>query len=113
MILEAQLRERIEYLEEENRQLRQVQKDEQTILRYMVVFDVSRRNAMVLDQLMRRIGITNATDVVAEGTLKVYIFSLRRKLARFNIFIHAMRGTGYRLTDENKARVRSLMDAAK
>lgn len=113
MILESQLRERIEYLEEENRQLRQVQKDEQTILRYMVVFDVSRRNAMVLDQLMRRMGITHETEMVGDGSLKVYIHYLRRKLARFDIFIHALRGTGYRLTDDNKARVRALMDAAK
>ncbi len=111
---EAALRERIDELEEEVRQLRDDRDHSQTILKYMAAFDLSRRHSYVLYRLTHSPGVTHDSfETIGDGSLKVYIHNIRRKLHRHDIFIHAMWGQGYRMTPENRERVKAIVEAVK
>jgi len=117
-----QLRDRIEELEEEIRQLREdmVQTDATfmgilTRQEAMVLRGIYSRkiaNYAYLDQLTTdtcKFGRHN-NEVHSQLRCKVAIHKIRNKLKPYGIEITTWRGVGYYLNDENKAKLKQLMD---
>jgi len=116
------LRERIEELEEEIRQLRadMVQTDpflmgiltrqESIVMRGILSRKVA--SYVYLDQLTMescRLGRYD-TSIHAQLRCKVAIYKIRNKLKPYGIEIKTWRGIGYYLDDENKAKLKQLME---
>jgi hypothetical protein len=116
------LRERIEELEEELRQLRaDIAPTDDTfagiLTRQQIALLKSIRNRKVasyqyIDQVLAGQGNIGRSDGVDLEKLrsKVSIYNLRRKLAPYDIKITTWRGVGYYLDDENKAKLKMMME---
>jgi hypothetical protein len=117
-----QLRERIEELEEELRQLREaIAPADNPFLRVM-----SRQNAALLMGLYSRRTATYALlDAIGSETgrlgrgegedyahhrVKVAMHKLRKKLREHGIEFYTVTGIGYYLDDENKAKLKQMME---
>lgn len=117
-----QLRERIEELEEENRQLREDMGRSDTAF----VGILSRQQAALLRGIYKRNPATYAyLDNITEDhgkynryegemhiTLRtrVAVWKLRNVLNNYGIKINVLRGFGYYLDDDNKAKLKLLME---
>jgi len=117
-----QLRERIDILEEQNRQLREdlVQYDNP----FLHMF--SRQHAALLMGLYSRRMATHAFldainsetgrigrgegDDYARRRVKIALFKLKKKLRMHGIEVCVRHGLGYYLDDENKTKVEKLME---
>ena len=119
--LVRQLRERIDLLEEEIRQLREdlVQPtnpflhtfSRQHAALLMGIYSKRMATYAYLDAINSetgRIGRGEGDDY-ARRRVKVAIFKLKKKLREYGIEISTRRGLGYYLDDENKAKVEMLM----
>ena len=116
------LRDRIEELEEELRQLRadNVKKDwfilgnlskQQSAL----LFAINQRSVTTYEQLdyvTEDHGKYNRYEGEMHQTLrtKVAVWKLRKKLELYGVKIKTLRGIGYYLDDENKAKLKKLME---
>ena len=120
--LVRQLRERVEELEEEIRQLRadMVQTDpffmgiltrqESIVMRGILSRKVA--SYVYLDQLtvdLCKFGRYD-TSIHAQLRCKVAIYKIRNKLKPYGIEIKTWIGVGYYLDDENKAKLKQLME---
>ena len=119
-----QLRNRIEELEEEVRQLREDMGHGDNAF----VDILSRQQAALLRGIFKRIPATYAyLDNITEDhgkynryegemhqTLrtKVAVWKLRKILKHYGIKINVLRGVGYYLDDENKEKVRDLINTS-
>lgn len=116
------LRERIEELEEEIRQLRadMVQTDatfmgvltRQQIALLNGIYNRKVANYQYIDQVMAANGNFNRGDAkdLEKPRSKVAIHNLRKRLKPYGIEIKTWRGIGYYLDDENKAKLKQLME---
>ncbi len=116
------LRERVEELEEELRQLRAdiAPKDDAfagILTRQQVALLKSIRNRKFasyeyIDQVLAGQGNIGRGDGVDLEQLrsKVSIYNLRKRLKPYGIKIKTWRGVGYYLDDENKAKLQKLME---
>jgi hypothetical protein len=116
------LRERIEELEEEIRQLRAdiVPTDDTfagVLTRQQVALLKSIRNRNVasyqyIDQVLAGQGYSGRGDGEETEQLrsKVSIYNLRQRLKPYGIEIKTWRGVGYYLDDKNKAKLKQLME---
>jgi DNA-binding response OmpR family regulator len=116
------LRERIEELEEEIRQLRadMVQTDatfmgvltRQQIALLNGIYNRKVANYQYIDQVMAANGNFNRCDAkdLEKPRSKVAIHNLRKRLKPHGIEIKTWRGVGYYLDDENKAKLKQLME---
>jgi len=116
------LRERIEFLEEENRQLRQealnvdgtfaniLTRQQSALLMNMYKKGVS--SYVSLDRTTEEYGKYNRYEGETQITTrtKVAIWKLRQKLRPYGIEIKVWRNIGYYIDDENKAKLRALME---
>ena len=117
-----QLRERVEELEEEIRQLRadMVQTDatfmgvltRQQIALLNGIYNRKVADYPYIDQVMAGDGNFNRGDGQDLEKLrsKVAIYNLRKRLAPYGIEISTWRGIGYYLDDENKTKLKQLME---
>lgn len=117
-----QLRERIEELEEEVRQLRAelvpndtpllnfLSRNEMTLL--MGIYRREIANYAYLDKITEQGDKYNRfTDIEHEHLrAKVSIWKLRQKMRKHGIEIKTCRGIGYYLNDKNKAKLKQLME---
>lgn len=114
----ARLRERVEYLEAENHQLKlalreevppipgiELTASERTVLGALLARDPASKDAVYNALYFDRID-----DPPAEKITDVLVCKLRKKLTRKGIEVETVWGTGWRLTPEMKARVRALID---
>lgn len=120
--LVQQLRDRIAELEEEVRQLREdmaqadlgflhfLSKNQMKIL--MAIYSRPVANYDYLDRITEQGDRYNRyTDVNHEDLrVRVSIWKLRQKMRQRGIKIKTWRGIGYYLDDENKAKLRALME---
>jgi hypothetical protein len=120
--LVRQLRERIDLLEEEIRQLR----EDLVPVNNPFLHAFSRQHAALLlgiyskrlatyaylDAICSKTGHINRgeSDDYARRRVKVAIFKLKKKLREHGIEVCTRRGLGYYLDDENKAKVEKLME---
>ena len=117
-----QLRERIEELEEEVRQLREdmvqtnatflhfLSKNQMKIL--MGIYSRPVADYAYLDRITEQSDRYNRyTDINHEDLrVRVSIWKLRQKMREYGIEIKTWRGIGYYLDDENKAKLKQLME---
>lgn len=117
-----QLRERIEELEEEIRQLRAdmvqtnatflhfLSKNQMKIL--MGIYSRPVADYAYLDRITEQGDRYNRyTDINHEALRnRVSVWKLRQKMREYGIEIKTWRGIGYYLDDENKAKLRELME---
>lgn len=120
--LVRELRERIEELEEEIRQLRadMVQTDDtfagiltrQQIALLNGIYNRKVADYPYIDQVMAGDGNFNRGDGQDLEKLrsKVAIYNLRKRLAPYGVHISTWRGIGYYLDDENKTKLKQLME---
>jgi cob(I)alamin adenosyltransferase len=117
-----QLRERIDLLEEQIRQLR----EDLVPVNNPFLHTFSRQHAALLlgiyskrlatyaylDAICSKTGHINRGegDDYARRRVKVAIFKLKKKLRALGVEISTRRGLGYYLDDENKAKVEKLME---
>ena len=120
--LVRELRERIAELEEEVRQLRTdmiptdatflgvLSKQELTIL--MGIYSRPIADYAYLDRITEQSDkYSRYTDVDHEDLrVRVSIWKLRKKMREYGIEIKTWRGVGYYLDDENKAKLKQLME---
>lgn len=120
--LVQQLRERIAELEEEIRQLREdmvatdatflgfLSKNEMKIL--LGIYSRPVADYAYLDRITENSDKYNRyTDVNHEDLrVRVSIWKLRKKMREYGIEIKTWRGIGYYLDDENKAKLKQLME---
>lgn len=116
------LRDRIEELEEEIRQLRaDIAPTEDTfagvLTRQQVALLKSIRNRKIasyqyIDQVLAGQGNFGRGDgqELEQLRSKVAIYNLRQRLKPYGIEIKTWRGVGYYLDDENKAKLKELME---
>jgi DNA-binding response OmpR family regulator len=118
----CELRERIEELEEEVRQLREdmvqtnatflhfLSKNQMKIL--MGIYSRPVADYAYLDRLTEQSDRYNRyTDINHEALRnRVSIWKLRQKMREYGIEIKTWRGIGYYLDDENKAKLKALME---
>jgi len=116
---EAALRERIDELEEEVRQLRGATHGSPD-LRYMIAFKISSSEAQLLDLLMREPGVSKKFLADQHSHLeqpwKLFdkrMHDLRRKLKKHDIYIDTVWGQGYHMTGPNRERVKAIVEAVK
>ena len=117
-----QLRDRIAELEEEIRQLRE---DNQHISGTFVGILTRQHEALLmgiykrdvapfayLDRITEDFGKYNRYEGEMHQTLrtKVAVWKLRQRLKPYGIEIKTWRGVGYYLDDENKAKLKALME---
>ena len=117
-----ELRERIAELEEEVRQLRQdmvqtnaaflnvLTKNQMKLL--MGIYSRPIADYAYLDRITEQSDRYNRyTDVEHEDLrVRVSIWKLRKKMREYGIEIKTWRGIGYYLDDENKAKLKQLME---
>jgi hypothetical protein len=120
--LVRELRERIEELEEEIRQLRadMVQTDDtfagiltrQQIAMLNGIYNRKVASYKYIDHVMAGDGNFNRGDAVDLEKLrsKVAIYNLRKKLKPYGIEISTWLGIGYYLNDENRVKLKQLME---
>jgi len=113
---EIKLRERIETLEEENRQLREVMRPK---MQFAAEWHLSRQQSQFLALIYSRTLVTYDQIIVAfdiktqddgndsQNHIKVVASNVRKKLAPFGIEFHTVYGVGYAADSENKARIRA------
>ena len=118
-----ELREQVAELKEELRQLREdiVQTDDtfagiltrQQITLLNGIYNRKVADYPYIDQVMAGDGNFNRGDGQDLEKLrsKVAIYNLRKRLAPYGIEISTWRGIGYYLDDENKAKLKQLMEA--
>lgn len=118
------LRQRIDFLEEENRQLRRqlgVEPNNLFIRAAKDAFGATNSQARLLQVLV--VGKVRSTDALmcayangreypTSGCLKVQISKLRTKLAAFGITVRNEFGVGYSMADEDRERACELLEAA-
>ena len=117
-----ELREQVAELKEELRQLREdiVQTDDtfagiltrQQITLLNGIYNRKVADYPYIDQVMAGDGNFNRGDGQDLEKLrsKVAIYNLRKRLAPYGIEISTWRGIGYYLDDENKAKLKQLME---
>lgn len=110
------LQERIEILEEENRQLRKMM---QPSLQFVPEWKLTAQQGQLLALIYSRALVTYDQIVVAfdirrqvdgnddQNHVKVVAHHVRRKLAPFGIKFTTVFGVGYAADSENKARIRA------
>jgi DNA-binding response OmpR family regulator len=117
-----QLRERIEELEEEVRQLREdmvatnaaflhfLSKNQMKLL--MGIYSRPVADYAYLDRITEQSDkYSRYTDINHEALRnRVSIWKLRQKMREYGIEIKTWRGIGYYLDDENKAKLKQLME---
>ena len=120
--LVRELRERIEELEEEIRQLRadMVQTDDtfagiltrQQIALLNGIYNRKVADYPYIDQVMAGDGNFNRGDGQDLEKLrsKVAIYNLRKRLVPYGVHISTWRGIGYYLDDDNKAKLKQMME---
>ena len=118
----TQLRERIEFLEEENRQLRAdmvptdplflgvLSPQQMALLKGVYAHKVASYH--YLDRLAETVPPNGryAGHEPEKLRSKVAMYKLRKKLIKYGIKIGTWRGIGYYLDDENKAKLKELME---
>jgi DNA-binding response OmpR family regulator len=119
-----ELRQRIEFLEVENLQLRRqlgIEPNNLFIRTAKDAFGVTNSQARVLQVLV--VGKVRSTDALmyayanggeypSSGCLKVQISKLRTKLAAFGIKVRNERAVGYSMAEDDRARACELLEAA-
>lgn len=118
MSLEVQLRQRIELLEEENRQLRELLVPVETLPK---IWGLSRSETRMVIAIARAKGCLSKDRIrIAIGafrydpgdkTLEVLLLRARRKLASFGVIIHTVHGVGLTMTPANRLIVLKALDA--
>ena len=120
--LVQQLRNRIEELEEENRQLREdMRQPENPFIKILsrqqaaLLMGIYKRQPATyayLDNLTEEHGKYNRYEGEMHITLrtKVAVWKLRNVLRSCDIEINVLRGVGYYLDDENKSKLKQLME---
>ena len=120
--LVRELRERIAELEEEVRQLRTdmlptdatflnvLSKQELTIL--MGIYRREIADYVYLDRITEKLDRYNRYTDIHHELLRsrVSVWKLRQKMRKYSIEIKTWRGIGYYLDDENKAKLKQLME---
>lgn len=119
---EAALRDRIDYLEAENAQLRKqlaVDVIDDFAVRCRRAFGLTATEAHILNVLMRRAQVAKASlfealygDRIAAPepkVLDVMVHKLRRKIGQRGIQIETIWGVGYRLTPDMRAKIEALL----
>jgi len=120
--LVRELRERIAELEEEVRQLRTdmlptdatflnvLSKQELTIL--MGIYRREIADYVYLDRITEKLDRYNRYTDIHHELLRsrVSVWKLRQKMRKYGIEIKTWRGIGYYLDDENKAKLKQLME---
>lgn len=113
----AELNARVDELEEENRQLRELAAPE---FRYPAEMKLTPTEGQVLAVIAARSGPTSAGRInnilyavagidVQDKTIDVFICKIRRKLKPFGIEIRNVWGHGFELTQENKNRLNGVV----
>lgn len=107
--MEKALRDRIEVLEEENRQLKQVLRPGH---RFWARWRLTDAYAGMMALLCEREYATYdqlavAGNVASQGAVKVHICYIRKRLRPHGIEIKTLWGVGYYLDAENKAKVKA------
>jgi hypothetical protein len=117
-----ELRQRIEELEEEIRQLKSdLSKDDDVFAKFlspqqsallMGIYKCPCASYDYLDNITERHGFYNRYEGEMHQTLRtrVAVWKLRKKMKMFGIEINILRGYGYYLDDENKAKLKQLME---
>jgi len=120
--LVRELRERIEELEEEIRQIRadMLQTDatfagvltRQQITLLNGIYGRKVASYQAIDRIMAADGnfCRGSGEDLEKLRSKVAIYNLRKKLTPYGIEIKTWRGIGYYLDDENKAKLKKLME---
>lgn len=119
---EALLRERIDYLEAENAQLRKqlaVDVLDEFAVRCRAAFELTATEARILNVLMRRTQVSKASMFEAlygdrlagpePKVLDVMVHKLRRKIGARGIHIETIWGVGLRLAPDMRAKVEALL----
>jgi biotin operon repressor len=120
--LVQELRDRIAELEEEVRQLRTdmlptdatflnvLSKQELTIL--MGIYRREIADYVYLDRITEKLDRYNRYTDIHHELLRsrVSVWKLRQKMRKYGIEIKTWRGVGYYLDDENKAKLKQLME---
>lgn len=119
---EQALRERVDILEEENRQLRAALHGDGPV--FPKAWKLTPTEGDILRRLLAR-QVLNRNDYLAwaeerrgrdyadsRGTLDVLICRLRHKLARLGVCIEKRWGEGYALAPASKARLKALLQGA-
>jgi len=117
-----QLRERIEYLEAENANLRQVIRNEiegATIFTVRKRLGITKSCARILVQLLANDSVSydaifhelycNRNDPPEPQVIKVFVTNLRRVLKTHGIYIMTTWGQGYYLTPDMRSKVMGLI----
>lgn len=116
------LRERVGELEEEIRQLRcELTQDSDAFIGIltrqqsallMALYRRGTANYAFLDSVTEEYGLYNRYEgeMHINQRMKIAMWKLRKKLKHYGIEIHVYRGVGYHLDDENKAKLRALME---
>ena len=114
---EMAMRERIDELEEQVRQLKE-RAHGSVDLKYMVAFGISREESRMLQLLMREVGVSIATWASAhqdlEQPMKLInkrVHDIRRKLKKHDIKIETIWGEGYRMPPAYREKVRAIVEA--
>lgn len=121
------LRERIDYLEEEIRQMREILMPPDNP--FLGRFGLSPQQATVinalyknngelpakrLDQLMIEFAHQDRSEILTHsyGRARVAVSHTRRKLSRYGVSIVHHHGFGYRISQDDKQRLKELLESA-
>ena len=120
--LVQQLRDRIAELEEEIRQIRNdMLQDSNAFTRILskqqsaLLAAICKRptaNYAYLDNVTEHFGLYNRYEGEMHITLRtrVAVWKLRKKLKQYGIEVQILRGTGYYIDDENREKLKKLME---
>ncbi len=119
------LAERVEELEEENRQLlAMIRANDDTVGELQDAFGLSKQQAELLGALLKHAQVSHdvalaampvswrTTERIDMNHTKVIISRLRKKLARHGVKIETIWGWGYKMDDASKGRINALRKPA-
>lgn len=116
------LKERIDFLEEENRQLREMiglDHDAGFVVAARAAFDATPTQARILQLLITGavcryellMGVCGSDGSTTENNIKVQLSKLRAKLAPHDIWVKNQWGVGYSMASVHRSKVLELMAA--
>lgn len=117
------LRDRVEYLEEENRQLREIMgldEDEGFLVAARAAFQTTKAQGRVLQVLVTGAVVRNEalmlactpTGEASDNNLKVQLSRLRRKLGPYGLAVKNEWGVGYSMSPEHRVMAADIMASA-
>lgn len=126
--IEARLRTRIDFLEEENRQLRErlaALTGSDCSASARVAFGFTESEALIFQMLMR-CGVAPYTQLIdtvyldrygaprdPEWALRAHVKRMRRRLNPHNVKVGTIYGVGFYMDDKTRAKCKSIIDTAR